>query len=78
MVVTCEHEVLVSLAGDPEADTPSGTFRVETGSQSLTRLERWRSEATPLRAYLSADGALMLVDPVLGGCVACEPALVVG
>jgi len=34
-------------------------------------------DAIPLRAYLSADGAFMLVDPILGGCVACEPALAV-
>ena len=70
---------MVSLAGEPGADPPpSGTFRVETGSPALIRLERWRREATPLRAYLSVDGGLMLVDPVLGGCVGCEPAAVVG
>jgi hypothetical protein len=27
-----------------------------------------------LRGYLSEDGALMLVDPALGGNAACEPA----
>jgi hypothetical protein len=52
-------------------------FRVTASECSLDRVRRWRDEATPLGAYLSDDGALMLADPVLGGNAACEPATTV-
>jgi hypothetical protein len=29
--------------------------------------------STPLRAYLSHDGAIVLADPALGGKAPCEP-----
>jgi len=75
-------ELLVNLT--PAADEPltaSGplaqVFRVTASECSLDRVRRWRDEATPLRAYLSDDGALMLADPMLGGNAACEPATTV-
>jgi hypothetical protein len=73
-------ELLVNLT-TPTTDEPldaSGplaqVFRVTASECSLDRVRRWRDEATPLRAYLSHDGALMLADPTLGGNAACEPA----
>jgi hypothetical protein len=39
----------------------------------LTRVRRWHDERTPLRAYPSHDGAIMLADPALGGNAPCEP-----
>ena len=78
-----ENELLVTLAtqtadatraaGDPLA----GVFRVTASECSLTRVRRWRNEGTPLRAYLSKDGAVMLADPVPGGNAACEPPVTV-
>ncbi len=59
----------------PAASDPRATvFRVTASECSLARVRRWRDEATPLRAYLSHGGALMLAGPVLGGNAACEPA----
>ena len=75
-------ELLVNLT--PAADEPltaSGplaqVFRVTASECSLDRARRWRDESTPLRAYVSDDGALMLADPLLGGNAACEPATTV-
>jgi len=48
-------------------------FRITASTCSLTRVRRWRDESTPLRAYLSYDGAIMLADPALGGNAPCEP-----
>lgn len=65
-------ELLVSLA--TQADGPlAGVFRVTASECSLARVIRWRDEHTPLRGYLSQDGAVMLADPALGGNAACEP-----
>jgi len=69
-----DDELLVGLTG-PEAGPLAGVFRVSARSCSLARVMRWRAEGTPLRAYLSQDGALMLADPLLGGNAPCEPAL---
>jgi len=48
-------------------------FRITASTCSLTRVRRWRDESTPLRAYLSHDGAIMLADPALGGNAPSEP-----
>jgi hypothetical protein len=76
-----EDELLVSLStqaasatgasGDPLAKV----FRVTASECSLARVRRWRDEGTPLRGYLSEDGAIMLADPALGGNAACEPSV---
>jgi len=64
-------ELLVSLATQ---DAPlAGVFRITATTCSLTRVRRWHDESTPLRAYLSHDGAIMLADPALGGNAPCEP-----
>ena len=64
-------ELLVSLAIQ---DAPlAGVFRITASTCSLTRVRRWHDESTPLRAYLSHDGAIMLADPALGGNAPCEP-----
>ena len=64
-------ELLVSLATQ---DAPlAGVFRITAATCSLTRVRRWHDESTPLRAYLSHDGAVMLADPALGGNAPCEP-----
>jgi hypothetical protein len=74
-----EDDLLVTLAaqaGDSPrtSDDPlARVFCVTASECSLARVRRWRNEATPLRAYLSPDGAIMLADPVLGGNAACEP-----
>jgi len=75
-------ELLVSLTpATDESQAASGppdkVFRVTASECSLDRIRRWRDEASPLRAYLSDDGALMLADPTLGGNAACEPATTV-
>lgn len=70
-IVACDGELLVSLAthaGGPLA----GVFRVTASECSLARVIRWHHEGTPLRGYLSQDGAIMLADPALGGNAACE------
>jgi|SRR5579859_6705807 len=73
-------ELLVSLTGQTADESPAAggpldmVFRVTASECSLARVRRWRDEGTPLRAYLSHDGAVMLADPVLGGNAACEPA----
>jgi hypothetical protein len=51
----------------------SSRCRITTSTCSLTRVRRWHDESTPLRAYLSYDGAIMLADPALGGNAPCEP-----
>jgi hypothetical protein len=48
-------------------------FCVTGSGRPLGRARRWHDERTPLRAYFSEDGAVMLADPVLGGNAACEP-----
>jgi hypothetical protein len=73
-VVAYDGELLVSLA--TPADGPvAGVFRITASECSLARVLRWRGESTPLRAYLSQDGAVMLADPALGGNAACEPSI---
>ena len=68
-----DGELLVGLAS-PAAGPLAGVFRISASACSLARVTRWHDEGTPLRAYLSLDGAIMLADPVLGGNAACEPA----
>ncbi|HKA98983.1 MAG TPA: hypothetical protein VKD66_22145 [Streptosporangiaceae bacterium] len=75
-------ELLVSLTpATDESQAASGppdkVFRVTASECSLDRVRRWRDEASPPRAYLSDDGALMLADPALGGNAASEPATAV-
>ncbi|MHB2023777.1 MAG: hypothetical protein ACYCO3_10675 [Mycobacteriales bacterium] len=77
-VVAYEDELLVTLAADVHPELAARAWRVAADASARTRLERWLDDATPLRAYRSADGAIMLADPVWGGNVACEPALAVG
>jgi len=60
-----DGELLVSLT-TPDAPL-AGVFCVTASACSLARVRRWHAENTPLRAYLSHDGAVMLADPVLGG-----------
>jgi hypothetical protein len=71
-VVACDDEFLVTLAAPAGGRLP-GVFRVAAAQWPLGRVSRWQEEGTPLRAYLSQDGAVMLADPVLGGNAACEP-----
>ena len=72
--MACDGELLVSLA--TQAGGPlAGVFRVTAEECSLTRVIRWHHEGTPLRGYLSQDGAIMLADPALGGNAACEPSI---
>ena len=72
-VVALDGELLAGLASRA-ADPLDGVFRISASACSLARVTRWHDEGTPLRAYLSLDGAIMLADPVLGGNAACEPA----
>jgi hypothetical protein len=70
-IIDYGDELLVSLA---TRDAPlAGVFRVTASACSLTRVRRWHDESTPLRAYRSHDGAIMLADPALGGNAPCEP-----
>jgi hypothetical protein len=75
-----DDELLVSLTASAtdKCQAINGplarVFRVTASECSLDRVRRWRDEGTLLRAYLSEDGALVLVDPVLGGNAACDPA----
>ena len=70
-IIDYGDELLVSLA---TRDAPlAAVFRITASTCSLTRVRRWHDESTPLRAYLSHDGALMLADPALGGNAPCEP-----
>ena len=74
-------ELLVSLVTQTTGALPvtggplAKVFRVTASECSLARVRRWRDEGTPLRGYLSKDGAIMLADPVLGGNAACEPSV---
>ncbi len=75
-----KDELLVSLSapstGATQADDPlAKVFRVTASECSLARVRRWRDERTPLRAYLSNEGAIMLADHQLGGNAPCEPAI---
>jgi hypothetical protein len=64
-------ELLVSLA---TRDAPlAAVFSITATTCSLTRVRRWHDESTPLRAYRSHDGAIMLADPALGGNAPCGP-----
>ena len=70
-IIDYGDELLVNLA---TRDAPLATvFRITATTCSLTRVRRWHHESTPLRAYLSHDGAIMLADPALGGNAPCEP-----
>jgi hypothetical protein len=73
-VVAYDGELLAGLASQA-AGPLAGVFRITASTCSLARVMRWREEGTPLRAYLSQDGAIMLADPVLGGNAACEPSI---
>jgi hypothetical protein len=73
-VVAFDDELLVSLSAQTYGPL-AGVFRVAASECSIPRVIRWRNENTPLRAYLSQDGAIMLADPVLGGNAACEPSV---
>ncbi len=73
-VVAYEDELLITLATSPGGEPPAGVFRVTADIYHRARVQRWQRESTPLRGYLSEDGAIMLADPVLGGNAACEPA----
>ena len=70
-----EDELLVSFSTQATGGPLARVFRVTASECSLARVRRWRDEGTPLRAYLSDDGAIMLADPVLGGNAACEPSI---
>ena len=73
-VLAYEDELLVSLA----ADLPTGRARrVVAGANARTGLERRLEDVASLRAYCSADGAIMLAALVWGGNIACEPAMAV-
>jgi hypothetical protein len=72
--VAYDGELLVGLTGQA-AGRLAGVFSIAAGTCSLGRVMRWCDEGTPLRAYLSQDGGIMLTDPVLGGSAACEPAV---
>jgi hypothetical protein len=70
-IIDYGDELLVSLATQ---DAPlAGVFRITARACSLARVRRWHDESTPLRAYLSHDGTIMLADPALGGNAPCEP-----
>lgn len=73
-LLACGDELLVSLAAPAGGGQLARVYLVTGDAYCRARAERWRREGTPLRVYLSADGAVQLVDPVLGGNVACEPA----
>lgn len=68
-------ELVVMFADDRNVGLSAHTWWTANEPSSRHRLERWRGESTWLRAYLSADGGIMLADPWWGGNVACEPAL---
>ena len=70
-IIDYDEELLVSLA-TPDAPL-AGVFRIMARTCSLARVRRWHAESTPLRAYLSHDGAIVLADPALGGNAPCEP-----
>jgi hypothetical protein len=69
-----EDGLLISFAARPGHGQLAGPFRVTGGQYAHGRARRWHTAGIPLRAYLSADGAIALVDPHLGGRVPCEPA----
>ena len=70
-IIDYGDELLVLLATQ---DAPlAGVFRITASTCSLARVRRWHHEDTPLRAYLSHDGAITLADPALGGNAPCEP-----
>jgi len=64
-ILDYDGELLISLT-TPDAPL-AGAFCITPSACSLTRVRRWHAENTPLRAYLSHDGAIMPADPVLGG-----------
>jgi hypothetical protein len=70
-IIDYGDELLVSLA-TRDAQL-AAVFRIAASTCSLTRVRRWHDESTPLRAYRSYDGAVMLADPALGGNAPCEP-----
>jgi hypothetical protein len=70
-LIDYDDELLVGLAAQDAA--LAGVFRITARTCSLARVRRWHDETTPLRAYLSHDGAIMLADPALGGNAPCEP-----
>ena len=75
-LVVCGEELLVTFVTEPSVGLTLRIWSAVNQPSSRQRLDRWRREATPLRAYLSTDGAIMLADPVWGGNVACEPSMV--
>jgi hypothetical protein len=75
-VIDGHDELLVTLTTPGAHATASplaGVFRITADGCSLNRVKRWQHEHTPLRAYLSHDGAIMLANPTLGGNAPCEP-----
>ena len=72
-VVTGQDELLITLTTQATSnaqgtrDPLAGVFHVTATTCALARVRRWHDENTPLRAYLSHDGAIMLADPALGG-----------
>ena len=75
-VIDGQDELLVTLttSGTQAPGSPlAGVFSITAHDCSLGRVKRWQHEHTPLRAYLSHDGAIMLADPALGGNAPCAP-----
>ena len=78
-VVAGQDELLITLTTQATSnaqdtrDPLAGVFHVTATTCALARVRRWHDENTPLRAYLSHDGAIMLADPALGGNAPCEP-----
>jgi hypothetical protein len=75
-VIDGQGELLVTLTtsdGQAIGSPLAGVFSITAYDCSLSRVKRWHHEHTPLRAYLSHDGALMLADPALGGNAPCQP-----
>jgi hypothetical protein len=70
-----DHRLRQRTPGQPRHPGRSAGRSVPHHGQHmlLTRVRRWHDERTPLRAYPSHDGAIMLADPALGGNAPCEP-----
>lgn len=77
-LLACGDELLVTLTAPAGSGLPDRVYRVTGDAYCRARVRRWRAAGRPLRGYLSADGAVMLADPVLGRNAACEPATVPG
>jgi hypothetical protein len=76
-VVEFDDELLIGLTPEAGSGRSAETLRVPSGAASQAIVQRWRTDATGLRVHRRLNQVL-LIDPILGAAVACDPPATAG